>query len=748
MPRAFATNPPAAVFVGVQTVVPTTGLSGPTGLATDAVGNLYIADTNNNRVVKVTPAGVQSTVLSGTVAGAALSNPHSLAFDSAGNLYVADSGNNRVLEIAPDNTATTVGSGLSNPMGVAVDTGIILIADTGNNRVVMIASGTQSVLTISGVLALSMPAGIEMSENYYEELFDLADTGNNRVLKCHIFTGQTTAYCSIVPITVTQPTAVMAPSALYVADTGNNRVLSKSSAGIMSIAAGVSSPQGLAADHAGNRYIADTGNNRILKIATTPAVAPSADFGNVPVGHVTTLSLTFAFPWVTTLTTQLNDPTVGTMGVANLDFTNPGTGSCNTSTAYAAETNCTVTVSLNPMYPGEREGTLLFSETDANAITVYLHGIGVGPQIAYDPGVQTTLATALSDPRAMVVDAVGNVYVANFGANRIAKVTPAGVKSTFATVNNPVSLAIDGAGNLYAAGTRSGNPAILQVFPSGSVNPTFYPNPGIAASGDFGVAIDGAGNLYVGYADPGSVFKLNGFHEFYTRQFYGGFMPGALAVDSSNNIYIVDRDDWLVWKVTPSGNWSTVGWGYNRPAGITVDALGNLYVADFGNNQVVKVTPSGVQSTVGTGLDGPTAVAVDGAGNIYIADLGDGRLIRIKRSIPPSFTFADTAVGTTSSDSPQDVAIENIGNANLTYPVPSTGSDPSLSSNFGLGSSTCPILTTSSSPQTLAPGSTCFYAISFSPTVAGPITGTLRLKDNNLNKSGATQSIPLSGAAH
>lgn len=123
LPTAFATNPtPPAVFVEVQSVVPATGLSGPTGLATDAAGNLYIADTYNNRVVKITPAGVQSTVLSGTVAGAALSSPHSLAFDSAGNLYVADSGNNRVLEIAPNNTATTVGTVLSNPMGVAAGT--------------------------------------------------------------------------------------------------------------------------------------------------------------------------------------------------------------------------------------------------------------------------------------------------------------------------------------------------------------------------------------------------------------------------------------------------------------------------------------------------------------------------------------------------------------------------------------------------------------------------------------------------
>jgi sugar lactone lactonase YvrE len=529
----------------------------------------------------------------------------------------------------------------------------------------------------------------------------------------------------------------------WIADTGNNRLLYEYYNGSKTVGSalgtGLSAPGGMAAECGscgGNVFIADTGNNRIVKVGTQVA-----DFGAVNVGSVTPAqTFFFAFTASTTLNAKTPFQTL-TMGAAHLDFQNAGAGTCAAG-GYAAGRACEVNVTFKPTLAGARAGAVVLDNSTGNAVaTVYLHGTGQGPQIAYDPGVQTTLASGLSDPRGTAVDGSGNVYVADFGVDQIVKLIPAGVSSRFASVGSPESLAVDGAGNLYTTGTNSGGRSICLVSAGGAwVSCTFD-----SSEGTVGVAVDGWGYLY----GADSVNQDVWYSGTSSGTISGGFTPEAVAVDSAGNLYIVDRDNWLVWEHTPAGNWSTVGSGYNRPQGVAVDQAGNVFVADMGNNQVVKVTPAGVQSTVGTGLSLPSAVAVDGTGNIYITDLGDGRLIKINRSTPPSLSFASTAVGKTSSDSPKEVTVENIGNAPLTFPVPSTGKNASLSTGFTLGTATtCPELSTSSSPATLAAGGACSYQVSFTPKVSGAsIKGSLVLTDNNLNVAKATQTIALSGRA-
>ncbi len=148
-------------------------LYGPTGLALDNAANLYIADTRNHRIQMLTPGGTVSTITGtgtsgfsgdgGTAAAAELSYPSAVAADASGNIYIADTGNNRMRLVTTDGKINTVaGTGnatyngdtgaaldiaLSNPGGVAVDSqGNVWIADTGNNRVRMLAA-TQAVVT-------------------------------------------------------------------------------------------------------------------------------------------------------------------------------------------------------------------------------------------------------------------------------------------------------------------------------------------------------------------------------------------------------------------------------------------------------------------------------------------------------------------------------------------------------------------------------------------------------------------------
>ncbi len=116
---------------------------------------------------------------------------------------------------------------------------------------------------------------------------------------------------------------------------------------------------------------------------------------------------------------------------------------------------------------------------------------------------------------------------------------------------------------------------------------------------------------------------------------------------------------------------------------------------------------------------------------------------------PPALVFASTNVGATSTDSPQTVTVENIGNADLSILVPTIGNNPSISTGFTLGNSgTCPQLSTSLSAATLAQGSSCTMLVSFSPVSGGSNSGSLVLTDNNLNASpSTTQTIALSGTA-
>ena len=159
------------------------------------------------------------------------------------------------------------------------------------------------------------------------------------------------------------------------------------------------------------------------------------------------------------------------------------------------------------------------------------------------------------------------------------------------------------------------------------------------------------------------------------------------------------------------------------------------------------VSSSSTVNTIGSGFDTPWRCG-GWEREVFVADQ-EYTVKEIDRSDPPSLSFATaTNVGSTdATDGPLTVTVANSGNAALTFTVPASGNNPSISADFTLdstGGGTCPL--TNGPPKTLAAGASCTLPISFAPTVGGAIGGSLVLTDTNLNATpSTTQTISLNG---
>jgi sugar lactone lactonase YvrE len=299
-------------------------------------------------------------------------------------------------------------------------------------------------------------------------------------------------------------------------------------------------------------------------------------------------------------------------------------------------------------------------------------------------------------PQSVAVDASGNVYVADRYSNKIRKITQAGVVSTLAgsgtvgsadgvgakaSFNEPVGVAVDASGNVYVADYA--NSKIRMVTSAGVVS-TFAGSgaqgsaDGPPATASFnlptGVAVDTSGNLYVADFGNHKIRKVTpaGIVSTLAGSAVQGSIDGpgekasfqrpqGVAVDASGNVYVADRHNNKIRKITPKGVVSTLaGSGapgiaggpgakasFNEPVGVAVDASGNVYVADYASSRIRMVTSAGIVSTVaGSGAQGsadgreysasffvPTGVAVDAAGNLYVADYGNQKVRKITKVV-------------------------------------------------------------------------------------------------------------------
>ena len=547
------------------------GLDGPSGMALDPAGNLYIADRNNMRVRKVSAGGIITTVAGdgtqgnsgdgGPAASAELFLPTGVALDAAGNLYIADFANGRIRQVSPGGIITTYGppSRASQPSGVATDTAGNLYITDEQLRVVRRVSTAGQVTTVAG-------NGIESFGG---------DGGPATAAQMNLISG----------------VAVDGSGNVYIADLINSNVRKVSPKGIIStLAVNLTNPQGLAVDASGNLYIADGGNNRIVKVSNNGTVQTVAGNG----------SQGFSGDGGPATTAQLSSPqSVAVDGSGNF---------------YIAD-----------------NGNFRVRKVSPNGVISTFAG-GGGNTAAAVGALASSLALNLGG---VSVDSGGNVYIA---ALELLKVSPAGIV-TYVLANNAFGpIAVDSFGNIYTTGNGT-----IQLISSSGLSTT------IGGNGSTGV--------YAGDGGPATSAQL--------------YLPGALAVDVFGNVYVADYANFAVRLLQPTGQSAIVG-----------------AVVDSASERAGPVSPGEIVTIYGGGLGPPSPTGFQVSNGIVPAQLA-GTTVEFNGIAAPiiyaSATQISAVVPYSSTGSVAQVAVAYQGQSSAPFTIPLAPSSPSLFTANGTG---------------------------------------------------------------
>ncbi|MHB1023783.1 MAG: NHL repeat-containing protein, partial [Acidobacteriaceae bacterium] len=679
-------------------------LKSPAGLALDASGNLYIADAGYGSLVEVGSAGATIALVT-----ASLSSPSGLAMDAAGDLYIADYGSNTVKK-------WSASAGLSTFAGGAAS-----ICSTGNTD--SYGDGCPATQAKFSTMYQSPRAvAVDRFNNVY-----ISDPGNGllRVVTAddymHSVNGSGTVLCS-------------GRTDSY----GNGCPVSLSKFNF---------PAGIAIDAIGNVYLADQNDYEVRKITFSDYFLSETAYaaGSSSAGSVSQM-LTFLFNNTKTLNATTPYAVV-TQGATGLDF-QPQTaaaGTCMAGATYNSGATCTVNVTFAPHVAGLRAGAVLLYDNAATPnllATSFLSGTGNASSVAFDPGTQTAIGSGFTAPSAVAVDGAGNVYVADGSSSgRLMKIASAASATTLA-VNSTAAftaVALDGAGDIYYAAKNASS--IEKLSADGSLHAI-----GSGLTDPRGMAVDAQGNVYVADGSANKVYRMAADGSTQVAIGSGFNNPVGLAFNAAGDLYVVNSGDGTISKISADGVLTTVATGLTNPEELAVDAAGNLYITAGTAVEELPADGSGTRTII-SALGQPSGLALDAAGNLYVSDAvsTNPQVIKLDRADAPTLHFADTVVGSTSSDSPQSVQMQNIGNESLTADNTNPAVGLTVSSNFQQVAGSSGVQDCSTS-FVLSPGAACDISISFAPSTAGTNTGAaVTLTDDALNGAPSHQSISLNG---
>ncbi len=684
----------------------------PTGLATDRLGNLYIADAGNSRIREVAAQTGMISTVAGSISGgysgdggpatsAALYDPYGVAIDSAGNLYVADTFNHviRKVDAVTSLISTVAGNGhgdgtygaggysgdggpaagaeLNTPFGVAVDgAGNLSIADTSNHVIRQVAAGTGIISTVVGngaqCTSLGGDGGPATSAALCNPQSVTVDSAGNRYIASGARIRLVTAPATPPSLTAAKPAfsvaagTYAAPQTVTVTDSTPGAAIYITLDGSTPTTAG----QGY------NGPINVSGNVTIQAIAVGPGYLTSP-----PVSA----SYIITSPPTAVINTVAGDGVFGFLGIGG--------------PATSAQMGAIAGVAL------DGSGNLYFTDPWNQTVWQVAAQTGIASIVAGNGSAGYTgdggpaIAATLDGPAAVAVDKAANLYIADQGSSVVRKVAAStGLITTYAggghggdggpamdaSLNAPSSVALDGAGNLYIADTN--NCRVRLVSASSGVITTVAGQGTCEPSGDGGLA------------------TAAGLSE-----------PNAVALDSAGNLYIASSNG-AVRKVTAATGIMTTVAGINNesgssgdgglatqaqvaPRGLALDSAGNLYISDWSNVvRVVSATSGIITRFAGNGYPGysgdggsatvaellnPAGIAFDASGNLYIADSGNYRVRVVSAPRAPAVipVFSPAAGSYTGT---QMVAITD-GTKDATIHYTTDGSTPTTLSDVYSG---------------------------------------------------------------
>jgi sugar lactone lactonase YvrE len=728
---AGAQTPPSSYPVSVVDaqipIVSSDGFSAPQGLAMGPDGTVYVADSGKHRVLKISPAGVQSTVSFGVFAPA-VQTPTGLARDGAVNLYVTDPATNRLIKLPAGggHAIAIIGSPvLDRPTAVASDVaGNLAIVNAGNGTVVTRRAGGTPTVFNTGSTVLVAPTAVTYDA---QGMLYVADAGNGTdapaVYRFPKLGGTGTAL-TLAGYALKDVTALTfdGEGNLFVLDGGSQQLIEipvKGGAPFLIPQSNFKSPSGLAADMLGNLYVSDSGaSNTVTKFVYNNA----ANFGSVAVGVISN-AITFNYEFYERTTVEATRGIGG--GVWNAEYHKAPGGTCTLRT-YSPSTSsmgltlpasCTVSFDFQPVNVGGRPGAVQVQTSNGNATQLTV-GTGMGGQLALMNSSITTKLGSISNPGPIVInDADTTMYFSAAGGTY--RVPVAGGTPTLVTTLTGVSLAVNGAGDVFLFNP----PSITKIPADGSATTTIHV-PGLInpqamvmdTNGAFYISDLGPAPTYPDYSLAGFVLRVSptGVVSMLSPPGYW-VTPGLMTADGQGNIYVADGAQRLVFEVAVwTGSFTTqlvtsgpvIGGSYGTdPGNLAVDASGTLYYWDSyvnGNFEGPAYSPPSGQSgpsltdysagesqlplyTIPEIFDfnGPGSLVpfYSATGNQTLATSASGKLYFVNNSGPGVFVVNRTQgyipwqafdpnilyLGLSVGGATQGLYVYNVGNQNATF---------------------------------------------------------------------------------